>query len=153
MAEKKAPPAKTQTKTQRQGLLREVLVNWLRHDTSIFHDSFPATEENVRRVILELERFPGCQVPGTETFNVDKVAEWVRINAAPFAERMEPPPFLDGPPPDDDGGGVFNPPGARPSDEELKEIHLESAVWDKLDLSAMTAPGPSGSEGASGAGV
>ena len=52
-------------KTARRGLVRDVLVNWLRHDTSIFHDSFPPTEANVQRVILELERFPECFTPET----------------------------------------------------------------------------------------
>lgn len=116
----------------RKGLVRDVLINWLRFDTSIFHDSFPATEGNVRRVIHELERFPGCYVKGTDSFNVDKVAEWVRINAAPFAERMEPPPFIDTPAPDD-GEGVA-PPGEPPTDEEVEQIHIESSVWDKLDV-------------------
>ena len=118
----------------RRGLVRDVLINWLRFDTSIFHDSFPATESNVRRVILELERFPGCYVAGDDSFTVDKVAEWVRINAAPFAERMEPPPFINTPPPMSAKELGVAPHGAPPTDDEVRQIHLESSVWDKLDV-------------------
>ena len=155
MAQGKSPaPRKA-----RKGLARKVLINWLRYDTSIFHDSFPATESNVRRVILELERFTGCYVTNTDTFNVDKVAEWVRINAAPFAERMEPPPFVDSPLPAD--GGDFEAavaaPGEPPDEDEVEQIHLESSVWDKLEVSrAATNDGedanfPAVSEPAAGA--
>ena len=61
------------------------------------------SDPNVARVIKELERFPDCYVRGTDTFNVDKVAEWVRVNAAPYAERMEPPAFLSVPEPESSG--------------------------------------------------
>lgn len=116
--------------------MRDVLINWLRFDTSIFHDSFPASESNVRRVILELERFPGCYVRTTDSFMVDKVAEWVRINAAPFAERMEPPPFIDTPLPVELEEMTVAPPGEPPGESELRQIHIESSVWDKVDVVA-----------------
>ncbi|MCZ6688900.1 MAG: hypothetical protein O7H41_04795 [Planctomycetota bacterium] len=143
MAQGKSPaPRKA-----RKGLARKVLINWLRYDTSIFHDSFPATESNVRRVILELERFTGCHVTDTDRFNVDKVAEWVRINAAPFAERMEPPPFVDTPLPEDDGdwAATVAAPGEPPGADEVEQIHIESSVWDKLEVSrAATNDGEDG---------
>lgn len=83
-------------------------------DHHIFTEDFPATAENVDSVVAELRGFAGCYHQPTNSFSLDKIADWVirnlekfrqaqmsgaptdHIGASPLLDAVEGPPSAEG---------------------------------------------------------
>ena len=69
---------------------REYIRNYLPKDSHIFSSEFPASEENVDALVLELQRYPECYHQETDSFNLDKIGEWISKNINSFREQRKP---------------------------------------------------------------
>ncbi|MCZ6603114.1 MAG: hypothetical protein O6952_08910, partial [Planctomycetota bacterium] len=55
----------------------DYVLKMLANDHHIFTDDFPPTTGNVASVVGELKGSSGCYHPETNTFNLDKIADWI----------------------------------------------------------------------------
>ena len=69
---------------------REYIIDYLPTDKHIFSSEFPASEENVDALVLELQRYPECYHQETDSFNLDKIGEWISKNINSFREQRKP---------------------------------------------------------------
>ncbi|MCZ6689756.1 MAG: hypothetical protein O7H41_09145 [Planctomycetota bacterium] len=73
MANPPSPPPKVPIGNRAADYVLKMLAN----DHHIFTDDFPPTIDNVASVVGELKGSSGCYHPATNTFNLDKIADWI----------------------------------------------------------------------------